>query len=239
MIKGKNILAIITARASSKGVVGKNIRTVMGKPLIAWTIEAANASNYIDKLVISTDGEEIMEVARTYGCDVPFKRPDELSNDTATSVDVVIHTIQMLEQDFDYILLLQPTSPLRTAIDIDNAIVQFVSSGVSSLISVTKAKESPYAIHTIKNNTLKPLINTEKKPHRRQDGPDYYVVNGAIYLIETDVLMSEKSFLQSDTQVFIMPRSRSIDLDTEQDFQYLEYIIGLNLKENKNSNTRN
>ena len=239
MIQGKKILALITARAGSKGVVKKNIRPVMGKPLLAWTIDAAHSSKYIDRLVISTDGEEIMSVARTYGCEVPFVRPPELSSDISASVDVVVHAIHMVGQGFDIILLLQPTSPLRTTADIDNAIEQFANSGASSLISVNEAEESPCSFFSIENNALLPFISSEKRPARRQDLPTYYVANGAIYILEINTFMSQKSFLFLDTQAFVMPHSRSIDLDTEQDFQYLEFILGLASQEKLSGTVRN
>jgi CMP-N,N'-diacetyllegionaminic acid synthase len=119
MFEGKTILAIVPARGGSKGVPRKNIRLLAGKPLIAWTIDEAKKSRYIDRLILSSEDDEIIEVAREFGCEIPFKRPDELAQDDTPGIESVIHAINTLEEKYDFVVLLQPTSPLRTVEDID------------------------------------------------------------------------------------------------------------------------
>lgn len=142
------ILAIIPARGGSKGVPRKNIRELAGKPLIAWTIEEAKKSKYIDRLILSTEDDEIIEVAKQYGCEVPFKRPIELAQDDTPGIDPVLHAIEQCP-GYDYVVLLQPTSPLRTVDDIDGCIEQLLSSdGTNFCVSVTEPEKSPYWMYT-------------------------------------------------------------------------------------------
>lgn len=146
MYKDKKTLAIIPARGGSKGIPYKNIMNINGKPLIAYSIEAAKQSKYIDYILVSTDDDKIKEVSLQYGASVPFLRPEEISNDTAKSIDVVIHGINYLKEsgeEFDYVVLLQPTSPLRTSQDIDEAIEILIKNEKESLVSVCEVEENP------------------------------------------------------------------------------------------------
>ncbi|WP_169084611.1 cytidylyltransferase domain-containing protein [Paenibacillus sp. PL91] len=225
MINNKKVLGIIPARGGSKGVPRKNICEIAGKPLIAWTIEAGNKSEYIDRLIVTSDDLEIIGVAKEYGCDVPFIRPQQLAQDTTPGIDPVLHAIDKLP-DYDYIVLLQPTSPLRMAEDIDGSIEKMMESDAPSCVSVTKVDKSPYWMYSLQeNNHMQLLIPQEKVPSRRQDLSDAFVVNGAVYVAESKWLLNNKSFLRDETVAFVMPKSRSYDIDTEEDFILCEALM--------------
>ncbi|MFJ8457767.1 cytidylyltransferase domain-containing protein [Lysinibacillus xylanilyticus] len=218
------VLAIIPARGGSKGVPRKNIRELAGKPLIAWTIDEAKKSKYITRLILSSEDSEIIEVAKQYGCEVPFVRPMELAQDATPGIDPVLHAIQQCP-DFDYVVLLQPTSPLRNVEDIDGCIELAIEQHANFCVSVTESEKSPYWMYTIKNGHLDPLINQDKIAIRRQDLPKSYVLNGAVYVAKVNALVQEKSFLNRNTKPFIMPTMRSFDIDTELDMKICESII--------------
>ncbi|MBP2241993.1 N-acylneuraminate cytidylyltransferase [Cytobacillus eiseniae] len=224
MIQDKKVLAIIPARGGSKGVPRKNIRSLAGKPLIAWTIDEAKKSKYIDRLILSSEDEEIIEIAKYYGCEVPFVRPSNLAEDTTPGIDPVIHALSILP-NYEYVVVLQPTSPLRSAEDIDGSIEQLLVSGTPACVSVTEPGKSPYWMYTLQdNNILKPLIYNEEAIVRRQELPITYALNGAIYVAETKWLNESRTFLSNDTTAYIMPRNRSYDIDTEEDFMFCEWI---------------
>ena len=168
---------------------GKNIRGAGGKPLIAWTIEAAKASRYVDRLILSTDDPSIAAVARQFGCEVPFMRPAELATDKADSMAVVRHALESLPERYDYLLLLQPTSPLRGAADIDAAFEHFVESGAKTCVSVCEPDKHPYWMVTMAaDSTVRHLFPPEQVPTRRQDAPPIFALNGAIYIAPADYL---------------------------------------------------
>lgn len=222
MIQNRTILAMIPARGGSKGIKDKNITPLAGKPLITYTIEAALQSRYIDRVVVSTDSEKIAEVARNAGADVPFLRPAELASDTAKSIDAVLHCIQVCQGDI--FLLLQPTSPLRTAEDIDAAIETFIAHGEKGLCSVNEIGDHPILTRTMdEEGNLKPLMG-ENSTVRRQDMPAFYHVNGAIYINRIDEINRDTSF--NDNPVgYVMPRQRSVDIDTAEDLRIAEMIL--------------
>lgn len=218
------ILAIIPARGGSKGVPRKNIRELAGKPLIAWTIKEAKKSKYIDRLILSTEDDEIIEVAKQYGCEVPFKRPIELAQDDTPGIDPVLHAIEQCP-GYDYVVLLQPTSPLRTVDDIDGCIEQlFSSDGTNFCVSVTEPEKSPYWMYTLEDERMVPLLPKDTLVTRRQDLPKVYALNGAIYVAKTEKLIEEKSFLSSNTSGYIMPQERSFDIDTLIDFTICDLL---------------
>jgi len=215
MINGKSVLAIIPARGGSKGVPRKNIRDLAGKPLIAWTIEAAKASQYIDRLVLSSDDAEIIGVAQAHGCEAPFVRPAELARDETPGIDPILHALQALP-GYDYVVLLQPTSPLRTGEDIDGCLARCEEKNAPACVSVTEPDHHPQWMYTLDNReTLQPI--SEQRAVRRQDLPEVYALNGAVYVARTKWLNETHSFLGTGALGYVMPAYRSIDIDTEQD----------------------
>jgi CMP-N,N'-diacetyllegionaminic acid synthase len=225
MINNKLVLAIIPARGGSKGVSRKNIREIAGKPLIAWTIEEAKKSKYIDRLILSSEDKEIINIAKSFGCEVPFIRPDHLALDSTPGMDPVLHAIRKLPK-FDFVVVLQPTSPLRIAEDIDGCIEQLLKSASPSCVSVTEPEKSPYWMFSLNDESkIEPVINQNDIIVRRQDLPSVYALNGAVYAAETNWLLEKKSFLTKETTAFIMPKNRSFDIDTEEDFLFCEWRI--------------
>ncbi|MCK5099983.1 MAG: acylneuraminate cytidylyltransferase family protein [Desulfobacteraceae bacterium] len=225
MFNGKQILAVIPARGGSKGVHRKNIKIAGGKPLIAWVIEAAKKSKYIDRLILSSDDSEIISVAENFGCDAPFVRPAQLAQDRSTVSDVIIHTLHKIP-DFDYIMLLQPTSPLILAEDIDGCIEFCINSNVKSVVSVTEPGKNPYWTFTMgADNKLVPVFEQKYFQQQRQELPLVYMPTGAIYIAESKWFLENKSFYSDSTVGYIIPRERSLDIDSELDFKVFEAII--------------
>jgi len=223
MIGNKRILGLIPARGGSKGIPRKNVRLLGGKPLIAWTIDEAKKSKYIDRLVVSTDDHEIAEIARKYGADVPFMRPAELATDTARGVDVVLHALHKLPE-YDAVILLQPTSPFRTTADIDGAIEHWAAFG-RSVVGITEAPKSPYWMYQLRGDgSLKELLQQPPNAANRQELPRAYVLNGAIYVGGREELMRNGGFLTSVSQGFLMANEHSIDVDTEIDWDLIALI---------------
>jgi N-acylneuraminate cytidylyltransferase len=226
MIQKKSVLAIIPARGGSKGVPRKNIRLLAGKPLIAWTIEEAKKSKYIDRLILSSEDEEIISVAKKWGCEVPFVRPAELAKDETPGIEPVLHAMKALDEKYDYVVLLQATSPMRLVDDIDGCIETCASSNAPSCVSVTEVSEHPYWMYRInKADCLVPFIQQEEEIQRRQDLPDVYILNGAVYIAETNWLAQSRSFLTESTKAFVMPQGRSLDIDNDIDFKLCEVLI--------------
>jgi CMP-N,N'-diacetyllegionaminic acid synthase len=221
-------LAVIPARGGSKGLPGKNIRLLKGKPLIVYTIEAALESGCVRNVVVSTDDEMIADVARGAGAEVPFLRPAELATDEAKSIDVLKHAVQYFEnrrQNYEHILLLQPTSPLRTAKDIQKAMGQFLQSGADSLQSITPAQTHPYLLRQRSNTgQLNPFFQIEDHI-RRQELTELYELNGALYLMKRDLLMESGQIVGPSNQGYIMPVERSVDIDTLWDFRLAEWTL--------------
>lgn len=224
MINGMRLLGVIPARGGSKGVPGKNIRLAGGKPLIAWTIEAAQSSKFLDRVVLSSDDQAIIAEAHKFNCDVPFIRAANLADDESRTIDVVIDVIERCP-GYEWVVLLQPTSPLRTAQDIDNAIERCIELNAPSCASVCLAQESPYWMFTVdQDNHLNPLISNSGMT-RRQDLPPAYSLNGAIYVAKSEWLLRERMFVSSDTIAYEMPQERSLDIDTEYDFLQLNQSL--------------
>ena len=219
-------LGLITARGGSKGLPGKNIRKVNdGKPLIAWTIKAGLAAQGIDRLILSSDDPAICEVACSLGCDVPFQRPAELASDTADSLSVLRHALAAVP-GYDRVVLLQPTCPARTAADIDGALALMEHHAAPACVSVTKMNKSPYWMFSRDtNDCLHPLMKDPVGATRRQDLPQFYLLNGAVYCAKTDWIMSAESFVTPQTVAYIMPEERSIDIDTLEDFRAFEQML--------------
>ncbi len=223
-------VAIVPARGGSKRFKKKNIALLDGKPLVCWSIEAAKKSRYIDRCILSTDDPQIAKVAKECGAEVPFMRPSHLGSDTAGSEQVVEHALKhIIESGFkpDFIVLLQPTSPLRRADHIDEAIETAMKNGASAVISVTKAEHSPLWYGTLpKDGSMDSFLNPDIFGKRSQDLPSYYRINGAIYLIKTETFLKEGTlFPKRGTYAYIMEQEASIDIDTVTDLYCAEAIM--------------
>ncbi|MCL2116610.1 MAG: acylneuraminate cytidylyltransferase family protein [Methanobrevibacter sp.] len=223
------ILGIIPGRKGSKGVLNKNIRKINGKPLVSYSIEAALDSKYIKKVVVSSDSDEILEIANSY--DVEFiKRPEYLAQDDSTIVDGIKYTLDVFKESNNYfpeiLVLLQPTSPLRDSNDIDEAIKMFLEDeSTDSLISVSKFNHNPLWSLKIENDFLSPAFKAEFLNKRRQELPDLFLPNGAIYIIKTSKLMEKNSFFLKKTKAFLMNEEKSLDIDTELDLKLVKCLL--------------
>lgn len=204
---------------------GKNIRPAGGKPLIAWTIEAAQSSQFIDRVVLTSDDREIIAVAQAFDCDVPFVRESHLAGDATPTIDVVLDVLQRCP-GYEWVVLLQPTSPLRTAQDIDQAIGRCIAFNAPSCVSVCLAQESPYWMFTLNQDSHMAPLLPNAAVTRRQDLPPVYSLNGAIYVVRSEWLKRERKFLTTETVAYEMPVERSLDIDTEADFIQLKYLLG-------------
>ena len=228
-------LAVITARGGSTTLPRKNILPFCDKPLITYTIQAAlrakGAGAPIDRVIVSTDDAEISEVSLRWGAEVPFIRPAELAGADTPSLPVVQHAVLFAEQDqrleYDWVLLLQPTSPLRTETDIVAALDLTSQPDTTAIVSVTDANAShPRKLRLIESGMLRPFQNGGFHPVRRQDfGVNVYKTNGAIYLVRRDILIHEGSFYGSFPRPLVMPPERSIDIDTRLDFDIAEFLF--------------
>ena len=228
MIGDRRVIAVIPARGGSKGIPRKNVREVGGKPMIAWTIEAAKQSKYVDRVVLSSDDDEIIEVAKRFGCEVPFVRPDELAGDHVSAIEPAVHMLQTLPESYDYLVLLQPTVPLRTSQDIDGCIERCVQMSAPCCVSVTVPDKSPYIMYKLNDeDRIRPLLEAVRDiPNLdRQNLPTVYLLNGAVYVAESEWFQRTQAFLSDDTVTYAMPRERSMDLDHEEDLVLLNHII--------------
>lgn len=226
MIDGRSVLAVITARGGSKGLPRKNLRPLGGKPLLAWTIEAAKKAAYIDRLVLSSEDAEIIDTAEAWGCEVPYVRPAELASDEATSMQVLIHLLGVLPERYDYLVLLQPTSPLREPQDIEKALEKCHAAGAPACISVSEPEKSPYWMYRLDaGDRLAPLLPLGDRPPRRQQLPKAYAANGALFIARCEWLIETGDFLGPETVAYVMPPERSIDVDTALDLRLLELLV--------------
>ena len=232
MINGKRSIAIIPARGGRKGLPGKNIKELCGKPLIAWTIEAGLGSQYIDEVVVSTDSEEIACVARTFGASVPFYRPAELSGDASTSFDVVKHAISFykdeLNEEFNYVVMLEPTSPLRDKVDIDSAIEQLLTNPQASAIVGICKTESQNPAFLVKKSNANCLVGYENKDMRvlrRQEISDVYFFEGSVYISHMETLLTRKTFYHDCTLGYEVPKWKSPEIDDMDDFVIVEALM--------------
>lgn len=222
MHNNKSFLGIIPARGGSKRLPRKNILDLAGKPLIVWTIEASLKSRYIDKTIVTSDDDEILAISEKYGASV-IKRPQELASDTATTFDAIKHTIDNMEK-YDYIVLLQPTSPLRNEKHIDEAIELLEEKNADAVISVCEMEHSPLWSNTLpEDNNMSNFLRDDIKNKRSQDLPTYYRLNGAIYICNINRMIKEKTmFLKDNIYAYKMDRKSSVDIDEEIDFKLAE-----------------
>ena len=223
-----NVLCTICVRGGSKGVKNKNIKNLNGKPLIAWTINQAKESGLFEKIVISTDSEKIMKVAKEYGADVFFKREAKLATDTAGKLDVIkdafLRSEEFYNKKFDYLIDLDATAPLRSVEDIKNAFNQFIKNNNDNLITATPSRKSPY-FNMIEIVDNKIQLVKQAKFLRRQDTPKTYDMNASIYIWKREVLLNNNSIFLENTGLYVMDEMTAFDIDTEVDFKIVECLM--------------
>lgn len=218
-----NVLALIPARGGSKGIPRKNLRPIAGRPLIEWTIAAARTVEGIARVVVSTDDAAIADAARAAGADIPFLRPAELASDEASGMAPVFHALEQLPE-FDAVLLLQPTSPLRSADDIA-AVLRIAERDGSAVVSVCQPAEHPAWMYRMNaGDVLSPLL-LGTPATRRQDHESAWALNGAIYFATRQWLIDHGSFVAAGTRGFVMPPERSVDIDTLLDWKLAEMLL--------------
>lgn len=230
MIKGKRLLALITARGGSKGLPGKNIRPLQGKPLIGWTIEAARESHYVDRVIVSSDSQEILDVSRQFGADTPFVRPVELATDLARQEDAVLHAmgwIERHERAYDYLMLLAPTNPLRDAQEIDSVLEYFVEHPKArAVLTAIECAQSPLRSNTLPpDRCMKDFMPEELRLKNRQELPPYYWPSGSVCVIEWEYFKAQGSFYTPLTYAYISTARKSLDIDELADFLLAEMYL--------------
>lgn len=232
MYNGRKIICLIPARGGSKGISRKNIMKLEDKPLIAWTIQSAKQSNVLDKIFVSTDDEEIAEISKKWGAEVPFLRPKELALDTSPTIDTIFHTIDYFEKqgiNFDYLVLLEPTSPLRKKDDIDNAIKRLVDNShrTESLVSVGEIHmESPFIAKIVEGDFVKALLNKDStRFYQRQQIPKTFFPYGVIYAATVKSLKNFKTFYQETTISYYIERWQNFEIDDIFDFYCIEAMM--------------
>ncbi len=224
-------ICTICARGGSKGVKNKNIREISGKPLISYTIEQAQLSCFFDCIAVSSDSLDILEIARNYHADILIERPEELATDTAAKIPVIRHCVRGAEQrkgkQFDIVVDLDATSPLRSIEDIKGAVELLEREKVSNVITASPAQRSPYFnLVELEQNGVVRLSKPLKKPVlRRQDSPKCYDMNASIYVWQRAALFESDTVFNEDTRLFVMPEERSKDIDSELDFEIVEFLM--------------
>lgn len=226
------MVAVIPARGGSKGVFRKNLRKINNQTILARAIFSAKASQYIDRVIVSSEDHEIIEEAKIAGAEVPFIRPFELARDDTPGIEPVLHCLSQIKS-CDYVLLLQVTSPLRTTFDIDSCIEFCISNDSPACVSVVETAEHPSWMFTLDGSGKMKQMMSGEIPHRRQDLEPVYVPNGAIYIAKSEWLVRNKTFITQETSAYVMPRERSLDIDSEFDFCLLENYF------NKSKNIQN
>jgi len=231
VIGGKSVLAIIPARDGSKGLPGKNIRPMCGKPLIGWSIFQGLESQYIDEVLVTTDSQEILDIAKQFGANAPFIRPKLLADDDASSIDVLLHAVDYLTKAgrvYDYLVLLEPTSPLRDVSDIDGAIKLLINNELAeSVVGVTKVEGAhPSFLFTIQNELLRPMLGLQPNGLRRQDlKDDYYYLEGSIYVSSVTALIEHRGFYHTNAFPWVVDRYKAIEIDELCDFIAVEALM--------------
>lgn len=226
-----NILCTICARGGSKGVKNKNIKKLNGKPLIAYTIEQAKASGLFEHIVISTDSDDIANIAKQYGAEVFFKRSSEMASDTAGKLDVIRDAFKRSEKyynkTFDYLIDLDATAPLRIVEDIIDSFNQFKENSNDNLITAMPSRRSPYfnLVEQDKDGKVYLSKKLDNSVVRRQDAPKSYDMNASIYIWKREIILNENSIFLDNTGLFVMPEDRSIDIDNELDFKFVEFLM--------------
>lgn len=227
MYAERKVLGVVIARGGSKGLPRKNLRRLGDRPLIAWTIEAARGSRYLDRCILSSDDDEIIDIARSWGADVPFVRPAHLATDDVPAVGPILHAVDRLP-GYDYVVLLQPTTPFRSSEDIDGCIAHCLDHRATSCVSVAPARKNPYWMFRLGDHqALEPVVGDELRVYLRQQLPPAYVLNGAVYVNEIAPLRATQRMITGDTRGYVMPNERSVDIDTELDFRFAESLLDM------------
>lgn len=227
MINDLRVVALIPARAGSKGLPGKNIRSICGKPLIGWTIQQALQSKYIDTVLVSTDGAEIAAVAQHYGAEVPFLRPAELATDSASSYDVIDHALDHFSAkgvNFDYLILLEPTSPLREPGDIDALLEKLLTTNTDSIVSIGEAATHPAIVKRLVGERVEPFFPLPLTNRRQENEPAYFPY-GVGYAARTNVLRSERTFYIDGATWYCIKRYQCYEIDDIYDFICVEAVM--------------
>ena len=231
------VLGLVNARGGSKGIPGKNIKTLLGKPLIAYSIEAGLASRSVTDVVVSTEDEEIARVARECGAQVPFVRPAHLSADNVRQMGAVLHALEFLERvkgaAYDIIVLLQPTSPMRSAADIDAAIDTMLSAGADSVVSLSPVTEHPYQMYRIDEG--RPVKFVEKPRMQRQQFSEVYIANGAVYAARRSVVVEKESFFGGNCVAYVMNDECSVTIDEPSDWTRAEFFMSRECTDSRRS----
>jgi CMP-N,N'-diacetyllegionaminic acid synthase len=229
MYKDHVIVCVIPARGGSKGLPGKNIKNLCGKPLIAHTIEQAKQSKYIDRVVVSTEAGEIAQISLKYGAEVPFIRPQDLAGDSIATIDVLLHAINWFENEaqypFDIFILLHVTTPLRSVEDIDNSIALLVEEKADNVFSVAEAHRNPYFNMVEINKAGCATLVKQGDFTTRQAAPLVYDMNSSIYVWWKERLKEKKKIFLDKTMIYLMPKERSIDIDDNIDFKIAEMMM--------------
>lgn len=225
-----NVVALITARGGSKTIPGKNLIDLGGKPLIQWTFDAAQASDRLSRIILSTDDTKIADYGKSAGIEVPFIRPSALAGDSTSHFSVIEHALDWLQEDMgkmpDYLVLLQPTSPLRTAADIDGAVSQALTSQADAVVSMCEADNHPWLTFKIsEGGCVEEYLPADVVYKQRQSLPEAYALNGAIYVNKPASLLSHKTFTPPQTQAYVMPPERSLDIDTPWDLHLVKMLV--------------
>ena len=224
MLNEKSILAIIPARGGSKGVAQKNLRKVNGVSLVSRTIKQALSNTFIDKVLVSSEDSAILAEAASIDHELCLERPAHLAQDNSSTIDVVLHALSV-SPTFDYVLVLQVTSPLRTQQDINQCISHCISFNAPACVSLVRATESPYWMFHLKNDCTLDALLSKDVPHQRQLLNPVYRLNGAIYIADTHWIQIHKTFISDETIGYEMPAENSIDIDTEEDFNHLKHLL--------------
>ena len=231
MIAGKSVIAIIPARAGSKGLPGKNIKPLCGKPLIAWSIEVALRSRHLDEVMVSTEGEDIARIAVEYGAKVPFRRPLELATDTATTLSAVQHVLDCYRnkfgRQFDLVVLMEPTSPLREDSDIDRMLERLTDAweDFDSIISMGEVREHPSIMKRLCGDGIEPFCPELIQNTRRQDNAPAYFPYGVAYVVKTRSLLEEQTFYTKRCTYHLIKRYQNYEIDDLHDFLCVEAIM--------------
>lgn len=223
------VLGIIPARGGSKSIPRKNVALLNGRPLISYTIQAARESQFISRLIVSTDDEEIARISAAFGAEVPFMRPKELGQDSTPSIEVVLHALEVLRSEYGYcpdiVVLLQATCPLRNARDIDQAISTYLSTEADVVVSVAKVEEHPFNMYKVEGGFLCAFTERDTRITLRQDYPEVYRLNGAVYVSRPETLRRLHSFISGRLVPYVMPKERSVDIDDPLDMLYASILL--------------